>query len=96
MAVQSIIVRRPEQRYARKSSRYYDEQRKAFARRMPNMRLALNLRGSAGELVCESYNVQFRHPGALRYFKRQLAEFMKQMDGTVVVEDPPVERYPDA
>ncbi len=94
MPAQSIIIEpvAPKTQFARDKQRYYREQAKAFARRMPVMRLRLGLVVERGELVCESHNVKFRHPAALRYFRKRLDQFLREMDGTIVVEDPPEDR----
>jgi len=90
MPAQSIIVDPPAKtRFNHDPKRYEREQAKQFARTMPVMRLTLGLKVNAKNvLVADSWNIKLRHPAAMRHFRKELARFLREIDGTVVIEDP--------
>ena len=60
---------------------------------MAGMRIVVGLkrRGKPAHktLIADAYNASFRHPAAMRYFRKRIAELFRELNGTVVIEDPP-------
>lgn len=92
MAAPSIIAGPiNDQRFHRDPQRYSVELKRSFALGCAEMRIPVELKTVRGNsaVVADSYRVKFRHEAAAKYFRKRLAQFIREIDGTIVIEDPP-------
>lgn len=90
MPAPSIIAHAiKDKRFARDPQRYSVELKRSFARGCAEVRVPIQLKTRGNTVVvADSYLVRFRHEAAVRHFRKLLAKFIRDVDGTVVIEDP--------